>query len=234
MNGYTKLASLMGHHSELAIFRRFGTLNARNLLYLQAELVHLELKLNRCAAADLASHDPDRAIYDRDWQTLSESGQLPDGNPEQWDTILGIRKTLKEYSKLDLTYAAVDADMYKDEALVLQSLVSKHDSPNPQDLKFLQNWMKRPTMGYVYLLGADSDIWEKPDPADLIAIQCRESQSFFSHFLGDFVIHWYHRCLGKRFRVSTISNAVDKAWAYVALETGRRWYIRQHRALLSG
>ena len=61
--------------------------------------------------------------------------------------------------------------------------------------------MKRPKMGYVYLLGADSDIWEKPDLADLIAVKRRDSRSFFSYVLGDFVVRWYHRCLGKRFRV---------------------------------
>jgi hypothetical protein len=40
-NGYTKLAIQMGQYSEMAIFRRFGALNAQNLLYLQAELVQL-------------------------------------------------------------------------------------------------------------------------------------------------------------------------------------------------
>jgi len=45
MNEYSKLASLMGPHPELAIFRRFSTLNAQNLLYLQTELVHPKRKL---------------------------------------------------------------------------------------------------------------------------------------------------------------------------------------------
>jgi hypothetical protein len=98
MAGYIKLASLMGAHPEVAIFRRFGTLNAQNLLYLQAELISLDLKLKRCAKADAESGHPDRTIYDRDWQSLHESLQAPDGNPEQWQTILSIRKTLKEYS----------------------------------------------------------------------------------------------------------------------------------------
>jgi hypothetical protein len=100
MNGYSKLASLMGSHPELAIFRRFGTLNAQNLLYLQAELVHLERKLQRCVASDIASGHADRIIYDRHWQSLTESGSRPDGDPEQWETALKIRKLLKEYSKM--------------------------------------------------------------------------------------------------------------------------------------
>jgi hypothetical protein len=99
MNGYSKLASMMGPHPELAIFRRFGTLNAHNLLYLQAELVHLEHRLHQCVKSDAESGHIDRTIYDRDWQSLSESKLMPDGNAEQWETALKIRSTLKEYSK---------------------------------------------------------------------------------------------------------------------------------------
>jgi hypothetical protein len=55
MNGYSKLASLMGAHPELAIFRRFGTLNAQNLLYLQAELIYFENKMRKCVEVDSIS-----------------------------------------------------------------------------------------------------------------------------------------------------------------------------------
>jgi hypothetical protein len=36
-HGYDLLASFMGFYLEAAIFRRFATLNAKNILYLQAE-----------------------------------------------------------------------------------------------------------------------------------------------------------------------------------------------------
>ncbi|PVH79058.1 hypothetical protein DL98DRAFT_633031 [Cadophora sp. DSE1049] len=42
IEGYPKLAELQGTYPQLGIYRRFATLNARNLLYLQAELVDLE------------------------------------------------------------------------------------------------------------------------------------------------------------------------------------------------
>ena len=48
MEGYSKLASLMGTYSDTLIFRHFGALSAQNLLYLQAELVHLEHELREC------------------------------------------------------------------------------------------------------------------------------------------------------------------------------------------
>jgi hypothetical protein len=97
-NGYSKLASLMGAHPELATFRRFSTLAAQNLLYLQAELVFLENKLRKCVDADASSGDIYREMYDRDWQSLSESGATAGGNGEQWATVLRIRGVLKEYS----------------------------------------------------------------------------------------------------------------------------------------
>jgi len=57
MEGYSKLASLMGAYPETLIFRRFGAISAQNLLYLQAELVHLEQTLQECAVANERSGD---------------------------------------------------------------------------------------------------------------------------------------------------------------------------------
>jgi len=40
--GYPKLAGRMEIMPEIAMFRSFGALNARSLLYYQSELAHLE------------------------------------------------------------------------------------------------------------------------------------------------------------------------------------------------
>jgi hypothetical protein len=95
MDGYSKIAHLMGHHNELAIFRRFSVLNFQNLLYLQAKLTHLEAELEELAKIDEA--DPGRANYKRDWWSLASAG---DNDPQkmQWKKVLQIRKTLNEYS----------------------------------------------------------------------------------------------------------------------------------------
>jgi len=98
VNGYTKLASLMGRSPEVAIFRRFGTLNARNLLYLQAELIDLEDRLEEATRLDEEASNLGRQRYDRDWLSLNESVTTPDGNPQQWNLVLKIREKLKEYS----------------------------------------------------------------------------------------------------------------------------------------
>jgi hypothetical protein len=102
IEGYAKLAWLMGAHPEVAIFRRFGALNAQNLLYLQAELVFLEHKLRDLAHKDSVSGHPQRREYSGCWYLLNDSITTTasvgeDG--EQWKTFLQIRQKLWQYSK---------------------------------------------------------------------------------------------------------------------------------------
>ena len=99
MEGYAKLASLMGKHPEAAILRRFGALNAQNLLYFQAELIGLEQKLRRLAIENESSLHPDNRVCSRDWETLSKCGVTVTGDDSQWGTMLRIREVLKQYSK---------------------------------------------------------------------------------------------------------------------------------------
>jgi hypothetical protein len=54
VTGYPRIAGEIGFNPELAMFRRFGALNARNLLYLQNELAQLELKLKKAELKDSA------------------------------------------------------------------------------------------------------------------------------------------------------------------------------------
>lgn len=94
MEGYSKLASLMGAYPETLIFRRFGAISAQNLLYLQAELVHLEQRLHECAVANERSGDRSETnLLSKDWFTLAHSSE----GSEQWYLVLQIRAKLKEY-----------------------------------------------------------------------------------------------------------------------------------------
>jgi hypothetical protein len=95
MEGYVKVAALMSRYPELAIVRRFGDLNMQNLLYLQAELTHLELEYKELVSEN--RQFPEKADYAKDWLALSQS---PDGdNTDEWELFLKIRAKLKEYSK---------------------------------------------------------------------------------------------------------------------------------------
>src|SRR5205809_922966 len=98
MEGYTKLSDLMGAHPNVAIFRTFATLNTQNLLYLQAELMHLEKGLRKTAIEDRESGDPQRMLYEKYWLKLKESAENG-GDPLQWNKFLEIRGKLKEYSE---------------------------------------------------------------------------------------------------------------------------------------
>jgi hypothetical protein len=99
--GYSTLASLMGAYPEVAIFRRFGALNAKNLLYLQAEIISLEQELRTVEKADLQSGHPDRSLYERDWRTLAEPIEVVGRDDTQWKLFLRLREKLYEYSEFD-------------------------------------------------------------------------------------------------------------------------------------
>lgn len=96
MEGYSKLAVLMSRNNEVAILRRFGELNFKNLLYLQAELVELEEQLQRLAVSDYASSEGSRKYHNKHWGLLSDTE--PGNHQEQWKKWLEIRAKLKEYS----------------------------------------------------------------------------------------------------------------------------------------
>jgi len=64
MTGYEKLAGLMIEHVEVATFQRFEFLNTLNILYLQAELVHLEEELRDSMREDVESGNNPLSILD--------------------------------------------------------------------------------------------------------------------------------------------------------------------------
>lgn len=85
------------------MFRRFGALNARNLLYLQNDLVMLEQELKLVEAEDAKSDKGKKERYSRNAYWLSNSderikGQLRDGDTRQRDLVLQMRSLLNEYS----------------------------------------------------------------------------------------------------------------------------------------
>jgi hypothetical protein len=95
-NGYGFMGKLIGEAPETGIFRSFAALSAENLLYLQAELVSLETDWHALQEANKTSTDisKQRRIYD--WDDLRNSGEAEDSE-NQWEDMLNIRKTLKEY-----------------------------------------------------------------------------------------------------------------------------------------
>jgi hypothetical protein len=101
--GYPSLAAFIASDPDhsTAIYRRFDRLSARNLLYLQAELVTLEKKQDELDKHDLNADDIDAKDKARNWGTLlarAESGS-DDEAKERVQVAKAIREKIKEYSQ---------------------------------------------------------------------------------------------------------------------------------------
>ncbi|KAF4626805.1 hypothetical protein G7Y89_g11347 [Cudoniella acicularis] len=179
MEGHAKVAKLMSRHPELAIVRRFGQLNIQNLLYLQAELVHLEAEHRQLAEQDQSKSET--ADHAKDWFALSQSDV---GDAGQWEKLLEIRAKLKEYN----------------ECFAQVALMSAQEEPNPYDLRFLRSWLERPKMGNFPILGPDQHVWAEENERDLAAIRRRRGDDIFTRWFIDTVVPLFHKKIGQRFK----------------------------------
>ncbi|KAH8899111.1 hypothetical protein GQ53DRAFT_817312 [Thozetella sp. PMI_491] len=182
MAGYEKVARLMALQPEYAIFRRFQQLNIRNLLYLQAEIMHLEEALNLAAMDDAACSD--RQFYSRDWWSLSQ-GDDDSGDCEQWDRFLELREKLEKYNDTFLKVAAM----------------SEYNGPRKYDLEFLRSWFVRPIMGCFPLLGLDKDAWNIEHEQDLVAMKARVAPDVLSKWFTEKFVPRYHHLVGRLYKV---------------------------------
>ncbi|KAF4467236.1 hypothetical protein FALBO_5895 [Fusarium albosuccineum] len=124
--GFAALSSWMASDGdqELLVFRRFDEISARNLLYLQCELIALEEKLTNWDRAVSSKHDTALEQGAETWEIMVEQAQ--DGRPEAKDMmelVSQVRAEIKEYH----------------EALNLQSKVARLHSPDKRALKVARN-----------------------------------------------------------------------------------------------
>jgi len=94
-NGYPGLAKFIGQDLDqgLGIFKQFSQLNARNLLYMQAELLCLEQELDVITHVDEHGTDPSTKNFARSVWEMRKPAIRP-----QWEKVLEIRGKLKDYS----------------------------------------------------------------------------------------------------------------------------------------
>lgn len=94
--GYPRLGSRMGLVPEMAIFRRFGALNAQMLLYMQADIIHIEEQLRKIEIQDSKSKEDYKYKYARDcWFLFNPETN----NDRQLQLVTDLKAKLKEYSK---------------------------------------------------------------------------------------------------------------------------------------
>jgi len=96
MADYSRLSKLIGTHQDLAIFRKFASLNAKNILYMQAELIHLQTELENIELANRNSGDVQKAAFQVSLFDLKDS--FGTKNDLQWRKAMEIRRNLKAYS----------------------------------------------------------------------------------------------------------------------------------------
>ena len=104
VKGYPSLAAFIASDRDksTSIYRRFDRLSARNLLYLQSELVELEARQDVYDAEDrdLATHEK---ASTRNWGIFKEKAQET-GNMREYkrmELVMDIRASIKEYSQSD-------------------------------------------------------------------------------------------------------------------------------------
>ncbi|KAK8180446.1 uncharacterized protein BKA78DRAFT_357666 [Phyllosticta capitalensis] len=161
--GHPALAEYMSKIPEMAMFRRFGTLNLQNLLYLQAEILELEQTLQTLQKKDSQGNEEQRR-YATNWWFL-RNAKRRGGTGEQWSLVEIIRKKLYEYN----------------EALMQQHSIMHMPKPTTRDTLEVQKLLEAWEMGPAALTGDDSHIWgcltdnQSPPFHDLVALLPRHS-----------------------------------------------------------
>ncbi|KAF1956372.1 hypothetical protein CC80DRAFT_473276 [Byssothecium circinans] len=199
VKGYPKLAAQIELRPELAIFRRFGALNAENLLYFQAELALLEQDLQKQQLDDHCSGDSRKALFARSWYELSTSKE--NGDDTQLQLIHRIRETLRSYSigGCQLGSAAI-VMRWVDEALIQQAQILAYPEPDRWDLTYMQGFLQSPQGMGLPLRGPDGIVWgmvstPKSYSPDLITLCPRQKEDPFSGWVVEKAITRLFCCL---------------------------------------
>lgn len=93
--GYPSVASYISSSPDLAVFRKFSSLNARNLLNMQTELMILEAELKELDTND--NRNSDKHVRLRSWQSVLD-GRAPE-DEVRCKVASTMRNKLEEYSE---------------------------------------------------------------------------------------------------------------------------------------
>ncbi|KAH8724360.1 hypothetical protein GQ44DRAFT_655147 [Phaeosphaeriaceae sp. PMI808] len=127
--GYASFAEFVASDPELAIYRRFQHLSARNILYLQSELVEAE---NQLAEFDKEDREQNSVNFDailgtRCWISLQSEATRSDRAEKRRNLIQKIRPLMKEYY----------------DTLLLQSQIMKLENPSSRVWEVFRKWYSK-------------------------------------------------------------------------------------------
>ncbi|KAF8856779.1 hypothetical protein BDZ45DRAFT_803912 [Acephala macrosclerotiorum] len=184
LRGYRKLAALMGASRELAIFRRFDSLNMLKIMSLQAELIELEDHYKQACNED----DDRSAHHDRQWYTRSFKALLDDTTPSrQRENFLKIRKKLTEYN----------------EALLQVALLEKLPPPSPFSLDGLRAWLTNELQDD-FPVARECFTWDKDYDDDFVLVANVRKSVPFHKFFEKRILKPLFRCMGDQKKVFTV------------------------------
>ena len=163
VEGWPRVALLMAKTPDFAAFSRFRDLNVKSLLYYQAQLTRLRLKLHKQEYKDLRRNKNNfarRADY-----LMSDKGS------EQFKLVIEIRTVLKEYSELpthELLLGINNLINRTDEALLQYSQISALPEPESYNMKSFRKWLRHDDGGRFSIRGGGEqntwgELYENPD-----------------------------------------------------------------------
>lgn len=144
--GYDKLARFMVNE-HYTIFRQFKSSASRDLLFLQAELAHLEEEFVALLERN-KTIEGEQELHDRNWYLLSTAKNRGCGG-EQWEKALEIRAKLREYCPKQSRYRSdpTVANVLADDFLSRYSEIASKPQARNRDLTMLREWINRPDLG---------------------------------------------------------------------------------------
>ncbi|KAM0724193.1 hypothetical protein Q7P37_000075 [Cladosporium fusiforme] len=176
VNGYIDLAQFLARDvdNETYVFRKFERLAARNILYLQGELIKLERDAHELDEEAKDSMDPEVHLSMRCWADLDRNARDPSREHERRIKELAdnIERKLRKYY----------------ETLMLQRDIAMLESPSPRVLTALREWMHpspRSPESLPNLDGRDGDMFK--DKHDLVALRPPSDKDVLSRMLRN---HW--------------------------------------------
>ncbi|TKA82585.1 hypothetical protein B0A55_01189 [Friedmanniomyces simplex] len=185
LHGYPKLATFLGGHEGYAIYKRFASLNARNLLYHQAKLVYLEHELYEMEqgfANQKHLHYNVRHIFGAEAGTdgyiLQKKYEEVSRALDKYNTLLLEQYQLHRLPKPDSTFV---------ESIYNFTLSEKAEKPD---------WLEHPE-NTIYAVWDDD---RKPIQQDLVTLNPEfGNQDPFTRFFTTTFMDWWHR-VWSRFR----------------------------------
>jgi hypothetical protein len=102
-----------------------------------------------------------------------------------------------------------------DEALLLHSKVVNLSRPHKGQMDSLREYMTRPTMGNIGLIGADKSVWSELANLDELVTMARDTPDGTTSAMSTRLVKLYHEVIGRRIHVSGLGVRYDCLFSFL-------------------